>query len=174
MEQIDKISKVPKSIDELKNNWRYLRAKFRVMLLFIFKNKSIPIEGRAKLTKNIIAKIEEGDRRYIKMEEFKFNSKGETSALKSHAVLVFKNAFTATPFTASDEPELKPNQPIQSKAIPSSTKGIFTGIFAECFLLPRKIAPARAATPEDVCTTRPPAKSVTPHDLNKPSGCHTM
>lgn len=87
------------------------------------------------------------------------------------AVLVFKNAFTAIPFTAKDEPALNPNQPIHKRAVPSSTNGIFTGIFEDCFLLPRKIAPARAATPEEVCTTSPPAKSVTPHDLKRPSGC---
>ena len=66
------------------------------------------------------------------------------------AVFVFKKAFTATPFTAKDEPALNPNQPIHKRAVPSRTKGILTGILDDCFLLPRKIAPARAATPEEV------------------------
>ena len=39
---------------------------------------------------------------------------------------------------------------------------------------PRTIAPASAAKPADMCTTVPPAKSITPHLKKSPSGCQVQ
>ena len=91
------------------------------------------------------------------------------------AVFVFRNAFTAISFAASDDPALNPNHPNHSMAAPSNTNGMFAGACGPfSVLFPRNIAPASAATPEDACTTIPPAKSITPIFRRKPSGYHVQ
>ena len=72
------------------------------------------------------------------------------------------NADVANPPDATALPALKPNHPNQSKAAPRRVivklcGGI--GSLLRPLLLPTIIAAARAATPELICTTRPPAKS---------------
>src|SRR5437867_821390 len=49
-----------------------------------------------------------------------------TSAVAA-AVLVFVNASAASPFAASADPALNPNQPNQSRPAPSSTSGTLWG-----------------------------------------------
>ena len=92
------------------------------------------------------------------------------------AVLVLRNADTATPSAASELPPLNPNQPSQSNAAPRSTNGTLAGLAASCegVRRPRNIAPARAAIPEAACTTMPPAKSWTCIVANSPSGCQVQ
>lgn len=77
-------------------------------------------------------------------------------------VLVLRKALTAMPSAANPEPPLNPNHPSQRSAAPRMTKGMLAGRCCSVFALarrPRKRAPARAATPDDACTTMPPAKS---------------
>ena len=90
------------------------------------------------------------------------------------AVLVLRNAEIATPSAASDDPPLKPNQPSHNNAAPSSTNGIFAALPSSLLRFPRKMAPARAATPDAACTTIPPAKSCTCICAKIPSGCHVQ
>lgn len=92
------------------------------------------------------------------------------------AVLVLRNALTAIPSAWSELPALNPNQPSHSMAAPSSTNGMLAGslLRVDGLRRPRNMAPARAATPDDACTTIPPAKSTTPHFRNNPSGCYVM
>ena len=94
----------------------------------------------------------------------------------AEAVLVLRNALIACPSACSEEPALKPNQPSHNMAAPKRTNGMLAGslLRVSAFLRPRKMAPASAATPLEACTTIPPAKSITPHFINKPSGCQVM
>ena len=64
------------------------------------------------------------------------------------AVFVFKKAFTAIELAAKEDPALNPNHPNQSIAAPNNTNGILAGC-PDSFLLPKNIAPAKAATPEE-------------------------
>ena len=91
----------------------------------------------------------------------------------AEAVLVFKKAFTAIELAANEDPALNPNQPSQSMAAPNRTNGTFAG-FPDALRRPRNMAPAKAATPEEACTTIPPAKSNTPICRRNPSGCHVQ
>ena len=86
-----------------------------------------------------------------------------TSMAVAEAVFVFRKALIATPSAANEEPALNPNQPSQSMDAPNITYGIFAGVCVCSLLLPRKMAPAKAATPEEACTTIPPAKSINSH-----------
>src|SRR5438128_6691311 len=95
----------------------------------------------------------------------------QVSAAIAAAVLVTTKAETARPLAASAEPELKPNQPNQSKAAPR------TVIVASCgsigsssspTRLPITIAATRAEKPDEMWTTVPPAKSSAPSVLSQP------
>ena len=97
-----------------------------------------------------------------------------TSMAVAEAVFVFRKALIATPSAANEEPALNPNQPSQSMDAPNITYGIFAGVCVCSLLLPRKMAPAKAATPEEACTTIPPAKSITPIWRRNPSGCQVQ
>src|SRR5438093_8627113 len=95
----------------------------------------------------------------------------QVSAAIAAAVLVTTKAETASPFAASAEPALKPNQPNQSSAAPR------TVIVASCgsigsssrpTRLPMIIAATRAENPDEMCTTVPPAKSSAPRLCSQP------
>jgi hypothetical protein len=75
---------------------------------------------------------------------------------------VVANALAATPFTASADPALKPNQPNHSSPVPSSTLGMLCGrigSFGQPCRRPSTRARASADAPELISTTVPPAKS---------------
>src|SRR2546429_7521885 len=78
------------------------------------------------------------------------------------AVLVLVNARAASPFAASAEPALNPNQPNQRSPAPSSTSGTLWGTIAvrlKSFRGPSMRAATSADTPALMWTTVPPAKS---------------
>ena len=87
---------------------------------------------------------------------------------------MFANAITASEFAPRADPALNPNHPNHSSPVPRITYGTFAGLSITSFLLPKNIAPARAANPADICTTVPPAKSKIPQFLKRPSGCQVM
>src|ERR1700710_766416 len=93
-------------------------------------------------------------------------SVSQVSAAIAAAVLVFTNALTARPFAASALPALNPNQPNHSRAQPSTTIGMSCGSTSSpvwCVMrLPSTQAATSAETPEEMCTTVPPAKSSAP------------
>src|ERR1700737_2753725 len=90
----------------------------------------------------------------------------QVSAAIAAAVLVLTNALTAKPLAASALPALKPNQPNHSSAQPSTTMGVSCGSPSSPVLcvmrLPSTQAATSAETPEEMCTTVPPAKSRAP------------
>src|SRR5262249_11246032 len=98
----------------------------------------------------------------------------QDSTAEAEGVLVVAKASAAESLAASAEPALKPNQPNQSRPVPSSTNGTLAGVCGSCcsWLVrrPRIKAPASAANPADMCTTVPPAKSTTPQTCRKPFG----
>ena len=100
------------------------------------------------------------------------------SIAAADAVLVVAKAIAAVALAPGAEPALKPNQPNHSMPVPRSTKGTLPGtcVSPSRWLCrrPRTIAPASAASPADMWTTVPPAKSSTPHLRRKPSGCHVQ
>src|SRR4030043_709941 len=61
------------------------------------------------------------------------------------AVLVLINAAPASPFAATAEPALNPNQPNQRSPAPVMTRVKLLGLRDASFLLPRTNAPVRAA-----------------------------
>ena len=80
-------------------------------------------------------------------------------------------AIAAPPSAASALPPLKPNQPTQSRLAPIIVK---PGLCGGCRALgkPRRrptiTAMTRAETPAVACTTKPPAKSITPISASQP------
>src|SRR5258708_38688179 len=81
------------------------------------------------------------------------------------AVLVFTNAATAEVPADSALPALKPNQPNQSRPVPRAVIVRLCGCMSSVSSarrLPITSTQQRAATPEMMCTTRPPAKSRAP------------
>src|SRR4051794_39190400 len=96
----------------------------------------------------------------------------QVSAPIAAAVFVVTKATEARPFAASALPALNPNQPNQSKPAPRTVIVRSCGsIFSRprptrC---PRTVAATRAETPDEMCTTVPPAKSSAPSDLIQPS-----
>src|SRR5512136_465546 len=81
-------------------------------------------------------------------------------------MLVVTNAWAASPFAPSALPALKPNQPNQRSAAPRIVMGILFGSIAylpKPTRFPITSATARAANPELMCTTVPPAKSTAPN-----------
>jgi len=81
-------------------------------------------------------------------------------------VLVLAKAMAANEDTLTAEPAVKPNQPNHRNPVPKSANGMLAGgntlDSTFDFWGFRKIAPARAAQPDDICTTVPPAKSCAP------------
>jgi len=87
------------------------------------------------------------------------------SAPVAAATWVTVRARAVSRFEAMDEPALKPNQPTQSSPAPISVKVRLLGAIAVLgypWRAPRNSASARPATPEDMWTTVPPAKSMAP------------
>src|SRR3954454_13246366 len=78
------------------------------------------------------------------------------------AMSVFTKAGAATPFAASPDPALKPNQPNHRRPVPSATNATLCGMVfspGANFRAPTTQTDASAANPALVCTTSPPAKS---------------
>src|SRR6476620_5327776 len=87
------------------------------------------------------------------------------SAPAAAAKCVTQNALEARPSEASSLPALKPNQPTHSMAAPRTVYVMLCGaIFSrqKPTRLPSKSAQIKAETPELICTTVPPAKSIAP------------
>src|SRR5829696_1335737 len=87
------------------------------------------------------------------------------------AVFVVTNAVAARPFAASALPALNPNQPNQSKPAPSTVIVRSCGSIGSLpkpTRLPRISAATSADTPEVICTTVPPAKSIAPYSRIQP------
>src|SRR6185295_13953471 len=79
------------------------------------------------------------------------------------AVLVLRNASAASGLALSALPALKPNQPVHSRPAPIRQSGRLCGGIGSLPKPrrgPRKSAQASAENPLDMCTTRPPAKSI--------------
>jgi hypothetical protein len=93
------------------------------------------------------------------------------SAAVAAAVLVTAKAIAASPPDVSALPALKPNQPNQSNAAPTTVNSTLCGpaVFSG-YPLRRPItnAATSAETPELTCTTVPPAKSSAPSFINHP------
>src|SRR5580765_2944800 len=81
------------------------------------------------------------------------------------AVLVFMKANAASGLALSALPALKPNQPVHRSPAPMRQRGRLCGGMGSrpkpC-RLPRNSAAMIAENPLDMCTTRPPAKSIAP------------
>src|SRR6185295_13104256 len=81
------------------------------------------------------------------------------------AVLVLRNARVASGLALSALPALKPNQPVQSSPAPIRQSGRLCGGIGSLprpRRLPSMIAATSAEKPDDMWTTRPPAKSIAP------------
>ncbi len=87
------------------------------------------------------------------------------------AMSVLTNACAATPFAARADPPLNPNQPNQSRPVPSATKAMLWAMLRSPgpnLRAPTTQTEARAAMPALTWTTIPPAKSRAPHSARKP------
>ena len=93
------------------------------------------------------------------------------------AVLVLRKASAASGLALSALPALKPNQPVHSRPAPIRHSGRLCGGIGS-LPKPRRLPSISAATiaenPLDMCTTRPPAKSIAPALKIQPSEPHTM
>ena len=69
---------------------------------------------------------------------------------------------------------MKPYQPTQSMPVPSTVSTRLPAIILFSLRGPRTVAPTSAPMPAVMCTTMPPAKSMTPLAAMKPSGPQTM
>src|SRR5881397_4216288 len=101
----------------------------------------------------------------------------QPSAAAAAPVLVAVNALTARPLASSALPALNPNQPTQSKDAPITVIGRLCGCIGWCpkpRRLPIMIAQTSADTPDEMCTTVPPAKSSAPFVLSQPPSPHTQ
>src|SRR4051794_25661612 len=93
------------------------------------------------------------------------------------AVLVLTNAATADALAPRALPALKPNQPNQSRPVPRAVIVRLCGCISSLpspLRLPITSTQQRAAMPEMMWTTRPPAKSSAPMDLIQPPGPQTQ
>src|SRR5436190_18488417 len=93
------------------------------------------------------------------------------------AVLVFTNASAASGLALRALPALKPNQPVQRRPAPIRHSGRLCGGIGSLPKPrrgPRKSAATSAEKPLDMCTTRPPAKSIADALKIQPSADHTM
>src|SRR6478735_5393483 len=94
-----------------------------------------------------------------------------TTSVPAGASIVVTNARPAIGLAARALPELKPNQPNQSRPAPSSTNGTLWGTSDDdgySLRLPTTIAATSAAAAAFTCTTVPPAKSSAPHFASQP------
>src|SRR5262245_3543417 len=99
------------------------------------------------------------------------------SVAAAAAVLVVTKALTASPPALSALPALKPNQPTQSIAAPTTVNGrLWGGIGSLPYPFRRPItrAAASAEIPEEMWTTVPPAKSRAPRLRSHPPVPHTQ
>src|SRR6185503_17441821 len=99
-----------------------------------------------------------------------------TTAIEA-AVLVLVKASAARPLALSALPALKPNQPAQSRPAPIRHSGTLCGAIGSLpkpRRLPSQIASTSAEKPLDMCTTRPPAKSIALALKIQPSADQTM
>src|SRR4051812_18780818 len=93
------------------------------------------------------------------------------------AVFVVVKAMAAVSLAASADPALNPNQPNQSNAAPSRTKGRLCGRMGSLrqpLRLPSTSARASPAAPALACTTVPPAKSSAPRLKSQPLADQTQ
>src|SRR5262249_24273747 len=98
-------------------------------------------------------------------------------AAAAAAVFVVEKACTASPLAASALPALKPNQPNQSQLAPITVTGRVgggVGCWPEPLRLPMTSTAAKAETPDEMCTTVPPAKSRAPSLWSQPPSPHTQ
>src|SRR6185369_348044 len=93
------------------------------------------------------------------------------------AVLVLRKARLASGLALSALPALKPNHPVHSRPAPIRHRGRLCGGIGS-LPKPRRLPSMRAAmmaeNPLDMCTTRPPAKSIALALKIQPSLDHTM
>src|SRR6476659_6342134 len=93
------------------------------------------------------------------------------------AVLVLRKASAASGLALRALPALKPNQPVHSRPAPIRQSGRLCGGIGS-LPKPRRLPSISAATiaenPLDMCTTRPPVKSIAPALKIHPSALHTM
>ena len=86
-------------------------------------------------------------------------------------------ALTASPLASSALPALKPNQPNHSSAAPMTVMGRLCGGIG-WWPNPRRLpiirAQTSAETPDEMCTTVPPAKSRAPRPSSQPPSPHTQ
>src|SRR6476659_151688 len=93
------------------------------------------------------------------------------------ASVVFMNAWAAMPLAASAEPALNPNQPNQSRPVPSNVSGSEcggVGWLGHPRRRPMTITATSAAIPALMWTTVPPAKSSAPRRNSHPAGEKTQ
>src|SRR6185369_2895094 len=101
----------------------------------------------------------------------------QTTTAVEVAVLVLRNARPASGLAESALPALNPNQPVHSRPAPIMHSGRLCGGIGDVpkpLLLPSIIAATIAENPLDMCTTRPPAKSIAPALKSQPSLPQTM
>src|SRR5262249_46681054 len=101
----------------------------------------------------------------------------QPSAAADAAVLVARNALAASPLASSALPALKPNQPNHSSPAPITVIGRLCGCIGWCPYprrLPSTMAHTSAETPDEMCTTVPPAKSSAPSFFSQPPSPHTQ
>src|ERR1700730_907425 len=90
-------------------------------------------------------------------------------------VLVARNALTARELASRALPALNPNQPNQRRPAPITVIGRLWGGMGLCpnpLRLPITSAQTSADTPEEICTTVPPAKSSAPILRSQPPSAH--
>ena len=95
------------------------------------------------------------------------SSKSQKKSAVEAAISEFIAATTAEPLAARAEPPLKPNQPNQRRPVPRATNGMLCGFVSTSlpssfWRLGKAMTVAKAEKPAVVCTTMPPAKSLTP------------
>src|SRR5438067_10247834 len=101
----------------------------------------------------------------------------QPSAADAAAVFVARKALAASPLASSALPALKPNQPNHNKAAPITVIGRLCGCIGWWpypLRLPSTTAHTSAETPEEMCTTVPPAKSRAPRFFSQPPSPHTQ
>ena len=101
----------------------------------------------------------------------------QASAAAPAAVLVERNAVTASSLAPSALPALKPNHPNQRSPAPITVMGRLCGgigTFPKPLRRPTTRAQTSADAPEERCTTVPPAKSRAPRLCSQPPSPHTQ
>src|SRR5436309_12529402 len=101
----------------------------------------------------------------------------QPSAAAAAPVFVAVNALAARPLASSALPAFNPNQPTHRSDAPITVIGRLCGCIGwrpYPRRLPIMIAHTSADTPEEMCTTVPPAKSSAPYFLSQPPSPHTQ